>query len=55
MMKALEHLTYMRNIKRWELSLEAEEELRIIKTIQYTLNSVIQELVALTEVRKRSV
>lgn len=26
MTKAVEHLTYMRNVKRWELSLEAEED-----------------------------
>lgn len=35
MTKALEDLTYMRNTKRWELSLEAEEEPRIVKATQY--------------------
>jgi len=38
MAKAVEHVTYMRNIKRWELSLEAEED----TTKNHENNSVLQ-------------
>lgn len=42
MTKAVEHLTYMRNIKRWELSLEAEED--TIKN--HKSNSVLHQILS---------